>query len=61
LEEPYLGTDIVSRLEERKYNRFHGSLKKLVENCKQLKKIQVEGIGVEEDLKHLPKGLEITS
>jgi Leucine Rich repeats (2 copies) len=61
LEELYLGTDIVSRLEERKYNRFHGSLKKLVEGCKQLKKLQIEGTGIEEDLKHLPKDLEITS
>lgn len=61
LEELYLGTDIVSRLEERKYNRFHGSLKSLVEKCKQLKKLQIEGTGVEEDLKHLPKDLEITS
>jgi Leucine-rich repeat (LRR) protein len=61
LEELYLGTDIISRLEERKYNRFHGSLGLLLKNCPRLKKLQMEGTGVEEDLKHLPKNLEIIS
>lgn len=63
LKELYLGTDTLNRLEERKCNRFYGSLRSLLESCNKLRKLQIEGTGVDEDLKHLllPKNLEIIS
>jgi Leucine rich repeat len=61
LKELYLGTDVIDRLEQRKYNRFLGSLKLLLEKCKQLEKLQIENSGIDEDLKHLPQDLQIIS
>ena len=63
LEELCLGTDIIDRLEKRKYNRFHGSLKSLLENCAKLEKLQIEETWINNDLDFdcLPKSLKIIS
>jgi len=61
LEELYLGTDIISRLEKNIYNGFNGSLKLLLQSCKKLKKLQIEGTGIDYDLKNIPKNLKVIS